>query len=98
VEARFCRWLLTCLDRTHSNELQLTQEFLAMMLGVQRTTVTQVAGMLQASGLIRSQRGRVEILDRAGLERRSCECYPVVRRHFEAVTPAPAEDGPCVAS
>lgn len=98
VEERFCRWLLTCLDRTNSNELQLTQEFLAMMLGVQRTTVTQIAGMLQASGLIRYQRGRMEILDRAGLERRSCECYPVVRRHFEAVTPAPAEDGPCAAS
>ena len=98
VEERFCRWLLTCLDRTNSSELQLTQEFLAMMLGVQRTTVTQVAGMLQAAGLIRYQRGRMEVLDRAGLERRSCECYPVVRRHFDVVIPAPAKDGPCVPS
>jgi len=95
VEERFCRWLLTCHDRTQSDEIQLTQEFLAMMLGVQRTTVTQVAGMLQSAGLIRSSRGRVQILDRPGLERRACECYEVVRNYFDVVTPEPASDGPC---
>ena len=95
VEERFCRWLLACHDRTGSDEIQLTQEFLAMMLGVQRTTVTQVAGMLQSAGLIRSLRGRIEILDRAGLEQRSCECYAIVRDYFEVVAPAPAADGPC---
>ena len=97
VEERFCRWLLTCHDRADGDELGVTQEFLAMMLGVQRTTVTQVAGMLQDSRLIRYQRGRMVILDRAGLERRACECYHRVRRHAEKVLPeSPAEDGPCI--
>ena len=97
VEERFCRWLLTCHDRSDGNELNVTQEFLAMMLGVQRTTVTQVAGMLQEAELIRYQRGRIYIIDRPGLERRACECYRVIRRHAEAVLPpSPAEDGPCV--
>jgi hypothetical protein len=96
VEERFSRWLLTCHDRHDGDELNVTQEFLAMMLGVQRTTVTQVAGMLQEAGLIRYHRGRVTIVDRAGLERRACECYGLVKRHAEAVLPdAPAEDGPC---
>jgi CRP-like cAMP-binding protein len=97
VEERFCRWLLTCHDRADGDELSVTQEFLAMMLGVQRTTVTQVAGMLQDARLIRYQRGRMTILDRPGLEHRACECYRAVRRHAEKVLPAsPAEDGPCI--
>jgi CRP-like cAMP-binding protein len=97
VEARFCRWMLTCHDRAEGDELGVTQEFLAMMLGVQRTTVTQAAGSLQEAGLIRYQRGRVTIVDRPGLEGRACECYHVVRRHAEAVLPeSPAEDGPCI--
>lgn len=96
VEERFCRWLLTCHDRAEGDELSVTQEFLAMMLGVQRTTVTQVAGMLQDAGLIRYQRGRMTIVDRLGLERRACECYHAVRRHADRVLPAsPNEDGPC---
>ena len=97
VEERFCRWLLTCHDRATGDELSVTQEFLAMMLGVQRTTVTQVAGMLQDAGLIRYQRGRMTIVDRPALERRACECYHVVNRHADMVLPtSPSEDGPCV--
>ena len=96
VEERFCRWLLVCHDRLEGDELLLTQEFLAMMLGVQRTTVSQVASMLQDAGLIRYQRGRMLILDRPGLERRACECYRRVCTHTELVLPpSPAEDGPC---
>ena len=82
VEARFCRWLLSCHDRIDSNRVALTQEFLADMLGVQRTTVTAVAGSLQAKGLIRYRRGVVDILDRQGLETGACECYGSVRRTY----------------
>lgn len=87
VEARFCRWLLTCQDRIDSNTVSLTQEFLADMLGVQRTTVTAVAGALQAKGLIRYRRGIVDILDRPGLEAMTCECYGSVRRNYERLLP-----------
>ena len=83
VEARFCRWLLSCRDRIDSDRVSLTQEFLADMLGVQRTTVTVVARTLQAAGLIRYSRGVVDILDRAGLEAITCECYGAVRRNYE---------------
>lgn len=97
VEERFCRWLLTCQDRSEGEEMQLTQEFLAMMLGVQRTTVTQVAQILQEHGIIRYQRGRIAICDRRALESRACECYRRVRDHAKRVLPvAPAQDGPCV--
>lgn len=88
VEARFCRWLLSCHDRIDSNTVNLTQEFLADMLGVQRTTVTAVAGSLQAKGLIRYRRGVVDILDRAGLEAMTCECYGAVRRGYQRLLPA----------
>ena len=88
VEARFCRWLLGCHDRIDSNTVNLTQEFLADMLGVQRTTVTAVAGSLQNKGLIRYRRGVVDILDRAGLETMACECYGAVRRCYERLLPA----------
>ncbi len=87
VEARFCRWLLTCHDRIDENTVGLTQEFLADMLGVQRTTVTAVAGALQAKGLIRYRRGIVDILDRAGLQAMTCECYGAVRRLYERLLP-----------
>jgi CRP-like cAMP-binding protein len=87
VEARFCRWLLTCRDRISSDTLALTQEFLADMLGVQRTTITVVARALQAKGLIRYRRGVVDLLDRAGLEAASCECHGVVRRTYERLLP-----------
>lgn len=89
VEARFSRWLLTCHDRIDDNTVGLTQEFLADMLGVQRTTVTAVAGVLQAKGLIRYRRGIVDILDRPGLEALTCECYGAVRRLYERLLPTP---------
>jgi len=89
VEARFCRWLLSCHDRIDSSTVALTQEFLADMLGVQRTTVTVVARALQAAGLIRYRRGMVDILDRAGLEAISCECYRAVRRNYQRLLPDP---------
>ena len=89
VEARFCRWLLSCDDRIDTNTVHLTQEFLADMLGVQRTTVTAVAGSLQNKGLIRYRRGVVDILDRAGLEAMTCECYGAVRRGYERLLPTP---------
>ena len=78
VEARLCRWLLMTQDRSRSDRLPLTQEFLGFMLGVQRTTVTGVARELQAAGLIRYSRGQIEILDRNGLKAGACECYASV--------------------
>lgn len=89
VEARFCRWLLSCRDRIDGDTVALTQEFLADMLGVQRTTVTAVAGALQTKGLIRYRRGVVDILDRPGLEATACECYDTVRRTYERLLPDP---------
>ncbi len=87
VEARFCRWLLTCHDRISTDTVALTQEFLADMLGVQRTTVTAVARAMQDKGLIRYRRGIVDIVDREGLQSAACECYEVVRRHYERLLP-----------
>jgi len=87
VEARFCRWLLTCHDRIVSDTVALTQEFLADMLGVQRTTVTAVARTLQAKGAIRYRRGVVDIIDRGVLEQLACECYGVIRRNYERLLP-----------
>lgn len=83
VEARFCRWLLTCHDRISTDTVALTQEFLADMLGVQRTTVTAVARSLQEKGVIRYRRGVVDIIDRAGLLGLTCECYGAVRDTYE---------------
>jgi CRP-like cAMP-binding protein len=77
--SRLCRWLLQCADRTGSDQLLLTQEFLAEMLGVRRTTVTLLAQELQKQGILRYSRGRITILDRAALEARSCECYGTVK-------------------
>jgi CRP-like cAMP-binding protein len=88
VEARFCRWLLSCRDRIDNDTINLTQEFLADMLGVQRTTVTAVAGALQTKGLIRYRRGVVDILDRPGIEAMACECYGAVRRIYKTLLPA----------
>ncbi len=83
IEQRCCRWMLMTHDRMHSDEFLLTQEFLAMMLGVQRTGVTAAAGALQRAGLIRYSRGNVTIADRPGLIRRSCECYGVSKKEFD---------------
>ena len=83
VHERCCRWLLMTHDRIRENQFHLSHEFLAMMLGATRPTVTIVAGTLQKAGLINYTRGRITILDRKGLERASCECYSTVRGHFD---------------
>ncbi len=83
IQQRCCRWMLMTHDRMQSDEFLLTQEFLAMMLGVQRTGVSAAAGALQRDGLIRYKRGNVSILDRRALERRTCECYGVSQREFD---------------
>jgi CRP-like cAMP-binding protein len=83
IQQRCCRWLLMTHDRMQSDEFLLTQEFLAMMLGVQRTGVTAAAGALQRAGLIRYKRGTVTMIDRGGLIRRSCECYGVSKSEFD---------------
>jgi hypothetical protein len=81
-EERLARWLLMAQDRTHSDTLNFTQEFLAMMLGARRTTVTLIAGVLQRQGLIRYQRGKVKILDRGGLEEAACDCYRIAKELY----------------
>lgn len=83
LEERCCRWLLMTHDRMHSDEFRLTQEFLAMMLGVRRAGVTVAAGALQKAGLISYRHGVVTILDREGLEAKSCECYKVSKAEFD---------------
>ena len=85
VQQRCARWLLTTHDRMREQDFTLSHEFLAMMLGVQRPTVTVVAGMLQEAGLIRYTHGRVTIRNRKGLEAAACECYAIVRAHFDAL-------------
>jgi CRP-like cAMP-binding protein len=87
VEERFCRWMLSCHDRVEGDTLVLTQEYLADMLGVQRTTVTAVARSLQDKGAIRYRRGQVDIIDRSLLEAAACECYGVVRRTYDRLLP-----------
>lgn len=88
AEARLCRWLLQSRDRGDSDTVPITQEFLAQMLGVRRTTVTMVASALQDAGLIRYQRGRIEIMERKKLEDRACECYHVVSREIDQYFPS----------
>jgi len=83
LEQRCCRWLLMTHDRMHSDQFLLTQEFLAMMLGVQRTGVTAAAGALQRAGIIRYRQGNITIIDRRALIQRSCECYEVSKREFD---------------
>jgi CRP-like cAMP-binding protein len=83
VDARCARWLLLAHDDVAGDVFPLTQDYLAMMLGVSRPSVSEAAASLQRAGLIRYVRGRVTVLDRPGLEARSCECYGIVRREFE---------------
>ncbi len=83
VEQRCCRWLLMTRDRMPSGEFLLTHEFLGMMLGVRRTTVTEVMGGLQKAGLVRYRRGHVSILDHEALRHRACECYDISRLEFD---------------
>ena len=87
VEQQLCRWLLLSLDRLDSNDLVMTQELIANMLGVRREGVTESAGKLQKLGLIRYSRGRITVLDRASLEQHACECYAVVKREFDRLLP-----------
>ncbi|HEV3166279.1 MAG TPA: Crp/Fnr family transcriptional regulator [Isosphaeraceae bacterium] len=85
VEERMCRWLLMAHDRVESDEFPLTQEFLAEMLVVRRPSVTVIAGALQRGGLIRYSRGKITVLDRAGLEAASCECYRVFKEEHDRI-------------
>jgi CRP-like cAMP-binding protein len=87
VDQQLCRWLLLSLDRLASNELSMTQELIANMLGVRREGVTEAAGKLQDAGLIQYRRGKITVLDRPGLEARSCECYQVVKTEFDRLLP-----------
>ena len=87
VDQQLCRWLLLSLDRLPSNKLSMTQELIANMLGVRREGVTEAAGKLQASGLIRYSRGHITVLDRPSLERQCCECYQVVKKEFDRLLP-----------
>jgi CRP-like cAMP-binding protein len=87
IEERCSRWLLATQDRVATRDLPLTQEFLAELLGVQRTTISAAAQALQRRGLIHYRRGQITIADRAGLEEAACECYAAVEKHFRAVLP-----------
>ena len=106
IDQQLCRWLLMSLDRLDGHELQMTQELIANMLGVRREGVTEAASKLQRAGLIRYSRGHISVLDRAGLERRSCECYAAVKAEYDRLLPqrdgtrqgaqVPAPGGPLV--
>lgn len=87
VDQQLCRWLLLNLDRLPTQEMDITQEAIANMLGIRREGVTEAAGNLQEAGLISYRRGHISVLDRPGLEARSCECYAVVKREFDRLLP-----------
>jgi CRP-like cAMP-binding protein len=87
LDQQLCRWLLLSMDRLDGSELVMTQELIANMLGVRREGVTEGALKLQAAGLIRYARGRIKILDRKGLEKRTCECYEVVKKEYDRLLP-----------
>lgn len=88
LDQQLCRWLLLSLDRLEGSQLRMTQELIANMLGVRREGVTESALKLQHAGLIRYARGHISVLDRQGLERRSCECYAVVKKEYDRLLPA----------
>jgi len=87
LDQQLCRWLLLSLDRLQDNELVMTQELIANMLGVRREGVTEAALKLQQDGLIRYARGRITVLDRPAIERRTCECYAVVHKEYQRLLP-----------
>ena len=87
LDQQLCRWLLLSLDRLKGSELVMTQELISNLLGVRREGVTESALKLQKSGLIRYSRGRITVLDRPGLENRSCECYAVVKKEYDRLLP-----------
>lgn len=98
LEQQLARWLLISLDRLHDSELLMTQESISSRLGVRREGVTEAALKLQAAGLIRYSRGHIHLLDRHGLEQRSCECYRVIRREYDRLLPAEGRvTGPALA-
>jgi CRP-like cAMP-binding protein len=88
LDQQLCRWLLLSLDRLEGNQLRMTQELIANMLGVRREGVTDAALKLQTAGLIRYSRGHITVLDRSGLEERTCECYAVVKKEYDRLLPA----------
>ena len=90
LNQQLCRWLLLSLDRLSSNNLDMTQELIANMLGVRREGVTEAAGKLQQAGLIHYSRGRIIVIDRPGLEAQACECYAVVKTEFDRLLSHPA--------
>jgi len=94
VDQQLCRWLLMTLDRVPSGQLVMTQELVASMLGVRREGITEAAGNLQEAGLIRYRRGHITVLERAGLEKRACECYAVVRNELRRLLPGLSPAGP----
>jgi CRP-like cAMP-binding protein len=87
LDQQLCRWLLLSMDRLSGDNLVMTQELIANMLGVRREGVTEAAGQLQRAGLIQYARGRITVLNRPGLERRTCECYAVVKREYDRLLP-----------
>ena len=87
LDQQFCRWLLLSIDRLQSDELVMTQELIANMLGVRREGVTEAAGNVQKAGLIKYHRGHITVIDRPGLEARVCECYAVVKKEFDRLLP-----------
>jgi len=87
LDKQLCRWLLLRLDRLPSNELTITQDLIATLLGVRREGITEAAGNLQRAGLIEYRRGHITVVDRSGLEARVCECYAVVKKEFDRLLP-----------
>jgi CRP-like cAMP-binding protein len=88
IDQQFCRCLLSSLDRSAGNELSMTQEFIAGILGVRRESITEAARKLQSAGLIHYSRGHIVVTDRKGLESEACECYSVVKREYDRIRPA----------
>ena len=89
LDQQLCRWLLMTLDRLHENEVVITQELIANLLGVRRESITEAAGKLQKEGLITYSRGLIKVLDRPALEKKVCECYEVVTKEFKRLLPPP---------
>ncbi len=88
IEQQFCRWLLQCLELVPGNQVMMTQELVATVLGVRREGITDVASRLRNAGILNYVRGRITILDRARLEACSCECYAEIKREYERLLPA----------
>lgn len=94
VDQQLCRWLLMSLDRLTGNDIVITQESIAQMLGVRREGIAEAAFKMQKAGLISYYRGHIKVLDREALERRTCECYSVVKREYERLIPAERPESP----